>query len=85
MYLLYTENVISQYKTKITKASVPHLKVVDLLKVKISIPSIQEQKRIIKAAETFTATQDLLISNLMHEIENRKKQYEYYRDKLLTF
>lgn len=85
MYLLYTENVISQYKTKITKASVPHLKVSDLLKVKISIPSIQEQKRIIKAAETFTATQDLLISNLMHEIENRKKQYEYYRDKLLTF
>lgn len=85
MYLLYTENVISQYKTKITKASVPHLKVADLLKVKISIPSIQEQKRIIKAAETFTATQDLLISNLMHEIENRKKQYEFYRDKLLTF
>lgn len=85
MYLLYTENVISQYKPKITKASVPHLKVADLLKVKISIPSIQEQKRIIKTAETLTATQDLLISNLMHEIENRKKQYEYYRDKLLTF
>lgn len=85
MYLLYTENVMSQYKPKITKASVPHLKVADLLKVKISIPSIQEQKRIIKAVETFTATQDLLISNLMHEIENRKKQYEYYRDKLLTF
>ena len=85
MYLLYTENVMSQYKPKITKASVPHLKVADLLKVKISIPSIQDQKRIIKTAETFTVTQDLLISNLMHEIENRKKQYEYYRDKLLTF
>lgn len=85
MYLLYTENVISQYKTKITKASVPHLKVADLLKVKISIPSIKEQEKIIKMAEKFNSTQNSLINNLMNEIESRKKQYEYYRDELLTF
>lgn len=85
MYLLYTENVISQYKPKITKASVPHLKVADLIKVKISIPSIKEQERIIKKAEEFNFTQNSLINKLMYEIEFRKNQHEYYRDNLLTF
>lgn len=49
------------------------------------MPSIEEQKRIIAILDRFdTLCTDLNIG-LPAEIEARQKQYEYYRDKLLTF
>lgn len=47
----------------------------------IYIPSLQRQKEIVEILDTFEA----LISNIKQELEARKKQYEYYREKLLTF
>lgn len=51
----------------------------------ISIPSLEEQERIVSILDKF----DMLVNNISQglpaEIEGRKKQYEYYRDKLLTF
>ncbi|PLV62052.1 restriction endonuclease subunit S [Brachyspira pilosicoli] len=49
--------------------------------IKIPIPPIEVQKEIVRILDTFTKYQDLL----NRELELRKKQYEYYRDKLLTF
>ena len=79
MYSLYSDIAKKQYEPKISKGSVPHLKIVDLLKVKIPIPSLEEQTRIVGILDTFTSA----IDNLKEQIAQRKKQYEYYRDQLL--
>lgn len=47
----------------------------------IPVPSLQCQKEIVEILDTFEA----LITNIKRELEARKKQYEYFREKLLTF
>ena len=53
--------------------------------IKLDIPALQEQKRIVSILDRFDALCNDLTSGLPAEIEARTKQYEYYRDKLLTF
>lgn len=50
-------------------------------KILIPLPPIEVQKEIVGILDTFTKYQDLL----NRELELRKKQYEYYKGKLLTF
>ena len=50
-------------------------------KILIPLPSLSEQERIVVILDTFTSS----IENLKAQISLRRKQYEYYRDKLLTF
>ena len=57
----------------------------DVEKVKVPIPSLKEQKRIVDTLDRFETLCNNISSGLPAEIEARKKQYEYYRDKLLTF
>ena len=56
-----------------------------ILSLQIDLPSIEEQKRIISILDRFDSICNDLTSGLPAEIEARQKQYEYYRDKLLTF
>ncbi len=49
------------------------------------IPPIKEQERIVSILDRFDALCNDLSSGLPAEIEARRKQYEFYRDKLLTF
>ena len=56
-----------------------------ILSLQIDLPSIEEQKRIISILDRFDSICNDLTSGLPAEIEARRKQYEYYRDKLLTF
>ena len=49
------------------------------------IPPIQEQKHIVSILDRFDALCNDISSGLPAEIEARRRQYEYYRDKLLTF
>ena len=51
----------------------------------IPIPSMQEQQRIVSILDRFEALTTDLQSGLPAEIEARRQQYEYYRNKLLTF
>lgn len=53
----------------------------DIYNVQISLPSIKKQNEIIEKFDIFSN----YISNLLKEIEQRKKQYDYYRNKLLNF
>ena len=46
-----------------------------------TVPSLSEQQRIVSILDTFEAS----ISNLEAQLEQRQKQYEYYRNQLLTF
>lgn len=81
MYCLYSTPVRKQYEPKISKGSVPHLKVADLLNVSVPLISLKEQSRIVSILDTFEAS----IQNLESQLSQREKQYEYYRNKLLTF
>ena len=51
----------------------------------VPVPPLEEQERIVAILDRFDALCNDLTSGLPAEIEARKKQYEYYRDKLLTF
>ena len=51
----------------------------------IPVPPLAEQARIVAILDRFDALCNDLTSGLPAEIEARRKQYEYYRDKLLTF
>jgi type I restriction enzyme S subunit len=52
-----------------------------LAQIKIYLPSLEEQSRIVSILDEFEAS----IKNLEAQLEARGKQYEYYRNKLLTF
>ena len=64
---------------------IPQLTAPELKKVEIPIPSLDVQNRIVQVLDNFDAICTDLFSGLPAEIEARQKQYEYYRDKLLTF
>ncbi len=53
--------------------------------IKIPLPSLKEQKRIVDILDRFDGLINNITQGLPAEIEARRKQYEYYRDKLLTF
>lgn len=49
------------------------------------IPSIEKQQKIVNVLNKFHSLCNDLSAGLPAEIEARQKQYEYYRDKLLSF
>lgn len=77
------------YELKPWKASVggtiPRLYNDNIAKAVIAVPSIEEQKRIVSILERFDKICTDMTAGLPAEIESRQKQYEYYRDKLLSF
>ena len=57
----------------------------NILNAVIPVPSLAEQQRIVDILDRFDSLTNDLTQGLPAEIEKRKQQYEYYRDKLLTF
>ena len=80
---VYNYLMVKQYllKVHVRKASVPRLSKDVIGKLQFPIPSLQEQQRIVSILDTFEAS----IQNLEAQLKQREKQYEYYRNKLLTF
>lgn len=68
-------------KSKVRKASVPRLSRSAVEKIEIPIPPIEVQNEIVRILDKFAS----LAAELQAELQARQKQYEYYRDKLLTF
>ena len=61
--------------------SIPQLTVPNVKKILIPIPPLEIQAEIVRILDTFTA----LTAELTAELTDRKKQYNYYRDRLLNF
>ena len=80
--LLSKQHVI---KSKVRKASVPRLSKEDIEKLLIPLPSLSLQNKIVKILDKFQLMLADTKGLLPEEIAQRQKQYEYYREKLLTF
>ncbi len=81
-YLYYC---IKKVKFQIPKGGIPQLTVPMVSEYRIPLPSIEEQERIVTILDRFDKLYNDITEGLTAEIEARQKQYEYYRDKLLTF
>ena len=85
-YLYYIlKNKESELNAMKRGAGVPHVSGEMLSGIELPIPSLQEQKRITDILEHFNTLCNDISAGLPAEIEARQKQYEYYRDKLLSF
>ena len=69
----------------ISTAAQPKLTQDNLNKIPIPYPTIEEQTRIVNILDRFDKLCNDISEGLPAEIEARRKQYEYYRDKLLSF
>jgi type I restriction enzyme, S subunit len=71
--------------SSVRRASVPRLARSVVEGLTIPLPSLEEQARIVGILDRFDALTNDLTQGLPAEIAARKKQYEYYRDRLLNF
>ena len=69
----------------LSTAAQPKLTQENLNKIPVPAPSFEEKERIVAILDRFDALCNDLTSGIPAEIEARQKQYEYYRDKLLSF
>ena len=76
-----------EYKTLMDKAqgTQQFLNMTRIKQHEIPVPPLSEQERIVAILDKFDALVNDLSSGLPAEIEARRKQYEYYRDRLLVF
>ena len=72
-------------KAKKQGGTVDSLEFKKFLDYEIPLPSLEVQKRLVEVLDNFDTLCTDLSSGLPAEIEARQKQYEYYRDKLLSF
>ena len=80
-YILLGGEFQIRLEKEATGATAKGIKGSKLHKMQIPLPSLQEQQRIVSILDTFEAS----IQNLEAQLKEREKQYEYYRNKLLTF
>lgn len=69
----------------VTTGGQPQFNTPAIKQIKVPIPSLQEQQRIVSILDRFDKLCNDITDGLPAEIEARQKQYEYYRDKLLSF
>ncbi len=80
--LLNFQNYIYSLKTNAIPAHLPQNLLED---IQIPIPPLEKQKEIVDILDKFDTLTNSISEGLPKEIELRQKQYEYYRDLLLTF
>ena len=85
MYLLHTTPIRTAIMKKVAGGTVKSIPMGEMKKLTIPLPTIEEQKTIVALLDRFDTLCNDISTGLPEEIEGRRKQYEYYRDKLLTF
>lgn len=86
---LFFSLTVSGFKTylsnNLTLGNYPSISNNTLLEYEVPVPSLANQQRIVSILDRFDTLTTDLTQGLPAEIEKRRQQYEYYRDKLLTF
>lgn len=85
MYILRTDALRSAIFKKVAGGTVKSIPMAEMRNLRVPVPSLKIQKRLVEVLNNFDSICTDLSSGLPAEIEARQKQYEYYRDKLLTF
>ncbi len=84
-YALSTTAAQAQKSKGKVKSKVVHSSVPALREIMIPLPDMENQKKIADLLDNFHKLCNDISDGLPAEIEARQKQYEYYRDKLLSF
>ncbi|MFP6043476.1 restriction endonuclease subunit S [Helicobacter pylori] len=85
IYYFQTWFFQKEKEKKITGTKVMRIHENDLKKITIPIPPLEIQQEIVKILDQFSLLTTDLLAGIPAEIKARKKQYEYYREKLLAF
>jgi len=80
-YFFRTPDFFAQKKKLATGTKVIDVSAKSLAKIRIPVPPLDVQREIVKVLDTFTK----LEAELEAELEARRRQYQYYRDALLSF
>lgn len=81
-YLKHKQDYIYSLKKG---AGVPHVYIDDISRLKIPVPPMEVQKYVVDILDKFSKYTNDANDGLLKEINLRKKEYEYYRGKLLDF
>ncbi|RFC34196.1 MAG: type I restriction enzyme, S subunit [Candidatus Nitrotoga sp. MKT] len=84
-HALRGSNVVKQAHSVATGAAQKTITLMALNRMQIAVPSLEEQARIVAILDKFEALTNAITEGLPREIALRQKQYEYYRDLLLSF
>ncbi len=86
LYHVLSSEEFCEYNSKKSRGSkMPRGDKLSILKYNFALPSLARQQQIVETLDRFGHLCHDLRAGLPAEIEKRQKQYEYYRDKLLTF
>ena len=87
-FLVYCLNSKKFEKEKmkcVSGTTITHLSPSKLAKIKLPVPPMEVQREIARIMDSFTSLTEELMAKLTEELTARKKQYEFYRDFLLSF
>lgn len=84
-YYMQTSRFHADKAKHVARTKVKTLLMDGLARVSIPVPPREEQERIVSILDKFDALVNDLSIGLPAEIAARRKQYEHYRDKLLSF
>nr|AAL78776.1 HP790-like protein [Helicobacter pylori] len=84
-YYLSNNQYYFQKLAQSSSVKLPQLSVSDTDEYEVPVPPLEIQQEIVKILDQFSILTTDLLAGIPAEIKARKKQYEYYREKLLTF
>lgn len=84
-YQFLSQGIQKEIESKTRGAALKQINMEDLRQIRFPVPTLEEQQQIVSILDRFDVLCNDITSGLPAEIEARQKQYEYYRDKLLTF
>lgn len=84
-YQFLSQGIQKEIESKTRGTALKQINMEDLRQIRFPIPTLEVQQQIVGILDRFDALCNDITSGLPAEIEVRQKQFEYYRDKLLTF
>ena len=84
-HLLMTQMMKDSYMKKVAGGTVKSIPMKEMKRLQIPLPTIKKQLKLVSLIDSFDKLCHDISSGLPAEIEARQRQYEYYRDKLLSF